>query len=320
MEILSENDYHLFERLVSLTERELYQAMKFYLQKKYNNVFVHENYLIASGDIPVALVSHMDTVFQFPVQDLYYDKDKGVIWSPQGLGSDDRAGIFAIIKIIQAGLRPSIILTTGEEIGGVGAGAICEDFPVCPIDNLKYLIELDRRGKDDCVFYDCFCPSFCDYVESFGFKQQIGTFSDISFLMPVWDIVGVNLSIGYENEHSYTEILFVEHMLNTIKKVIKMLKEESIPEFKYDEIVGLNFYQKTCYKCKKDGFFEYEVFPVKADNGFVRYYCPDCMVNNIEWCTICREPFEKDGNETICKRCKEGLCKVSKKSKNNSNE
>ena len=115
MRVLSNQDYRLFERLVSLTQKGLHQAMAQYLKEKYEKVIVTKDYIVAIGDIPIALVAHMDTVFKNPVADLYYDQRKGVLWSPQGLGADDRAGIFAILKIIQSGLRPAIIFTTDEE-------------------------------------------------------------------------------------------------------------------------------------------------------------------------------------------------------------
>jgi acetylornithine deacetylase/succinyl-diaminopimelate desuccinylase-like protein len=143
--VLNEKDYRLFERLVSLSEKEMLQAMAQYLKARYsNNVIITKDYIVAIGDIPVALVAHMDTVFKTPVSNLYYDQRKGVLWSPEGLGADDRAGIFAIIKIIQEGLRPSIILTTGEEQGGVGACALVEAHSKCPIPNLKYMIQLEK--------------------------------------------------------------------------------------------------------------------------------------------------------------------------------
>jgi hypothetical protein len=205
-----------------------------YLKKHYKNVIVTRKYLVAVGDIPIALVSHMDTVFKVPVRNLYYDKQKNVLWSPQGLGADDRAGVFSIIKIIQSGLRPSIILTTDEEVGGIGAHSLSRRK--CPIPGLKYMIELDRRGTDDCVFYDCYNPEFTEYVETFGFKEQWGSFSDISFLMSAWSICGVNLSIGYRDEHSVSETLHVDDMFSTIEKVKVMLTQEEIPQFEYLEL------------------------------------------------------------------------------------
>ena len=295
------------------------------LKSKYNNLIVSKDYIVAIGDIPIALVSHMDTVFKSPVSDLYYDQRKGVLWSPEGLGADDRAGIFAIIKILQEGLRPSIILTTGEEEGGVGAYALTTAHPDCPIPGLKYMIELDRRGSNDCVFYDCYCPEFVDYIENFGFCERWGSFTDISFLMPEWEIVGVNLSVGYENEHTHTEILNIGPLFDTIQKVKKMLREKNIPDFKYDELTIPNSawwrkaeaYGYHCSKCKKL-FSEYELFPALGISGKTQYYCPDCIIGNVEWCDYCGEAFEinSPANQPICKECAEELC--TKTSDNNS--
>ena len=318
MRVLKEQDYKLLEQLVGLTEREVHAAMRQYLRSRYNNMIITKEYIIAIGDIPIALVAHMDTVYKTPVSDLYYDQQKGVLWSPQGIGGDDRAGIFAILKILQSGLRPSIILTTGEEQGGVGACAIVEAYPQCPIPGLKYMIQLDRRGTNDCVFYDCYCPEFVDYVESFGFCERWGSFTDISFLMPQWDVVGVNLSVGYEDEHSLIETLHINPLFDTIRKVKKMLVETEIPDFEYDEATIKNsaWWKNIaknancrCCKCKKQ-LTEYELFPVIGKDKFVKSYCPDCIVGNVEWCEICGEAFEVHDSMDlkICKMCMEDLC------------
>ena len=326
MRVLQDKDYRLFEKLVSLSEKEMVRAMTQLIKSKYDNVIATKDYIIAIGNIPIALVAHMDTVFKFPVSDLYYDQRKGVLWSPEGLGADDRAGIFAIIKILQEGLRPSVILTTGEEDGGVGACAICDKYPECPIEGLKYMIQLDRRGTNDCVFYDCYCPEFVDYVESFGFCERWGSFTDISFLMPQWQTVGVNLSVGYEDEHSKQEILNINPLFDTIKKVKKMLTEQEIPDFKYDELVAANsawwkkageWFGQHCSKCKKI-HSEYELFPVLGLDGKTKFYCPDCIVGNVEWCDMCGEPFEvkEHTGKKLCRECEEELCTTSTPSKN----
>ena len=327
MRILKDVDFRTFERLCGLSQKGVKHTLSIYLKSKYEKVIETPEYICAIGDIPIALVAHMDTVFK-PAREVFYDRQKNVIWSPTGLGADDRAGIFAIIKILQDGLRPSVILTTGEEDGGVGACAICDKYPECPIEGLKYMIQLDRRGTNDCVFYDCYCPEFVDYVESFGFCERWGSFTDISFLMPQWQTVGVNLSVGYEDEHSKQEILNINPLFDTIKKVKKMLTEQEIPDFKYDELVAANsawwkkagdWFGQHCSKCKKI-HSEYELFPVLGLDGKTKFYCPDCIVGNVEWCDMCGEPFEikEHTGKKLCKECEEELCTTSTQSKNNS--
>ena len=71
----------------------------------------------------------------------------------------------------------------------------------------KAIFQLDRRGSDECVFYDCDNPDFIKYVESFGFKEAYGSFSDISIIAPAWGVAAANLSVGYYLEHSNAEYL-----------------------------------------------------------------------------------------------------------------
>ena len=266
----------------------------------------------------------MDTVFPIPVKDLYYDKEKNIMWSPQGLGADDRAGVFAILKILQSNLRPSVIFTTDEEKGGLGASKLGKIE--CPIKGLKYLIELDRRGEDDCVFYDCDNAEFFQYIANFGFSLRWGTFSDISFLMSDWKVCGVNLSIGYENEHCSIETLNITHMKNTIKKVKKMLMEEEIPTFEYKEYVYPVTYSSVnnkslleenikrtfssttckCGGCKKE-FDEFDVYPVRCKDYKTKDYCIDCLCKKAEWCLNCGEAYERapGSKNNLCPDCEE---------------
>ncbi|MGN1341651.1 MAG: hypothetical protein ACI4VL_00275 [Bacilli bacterium] len=243
------------------------------------------------------------------------------MWSPEGLGADDRAGIFAILRIIQTGLRPSIILTLDEEKGGLGAKELAKIQN--PFPGLKYLIQLDRCGSNDCVFYSCANPQFKKYIEEFGFVEKIGTYSDISFLMPVWKVCGVNLSVGYNDEHTFLETLNINDLYRTIIIVCNMLK--SIKEdlnFNYEEqqcYLSSNYKKNSplyyeddmnflkCNHCGKS-FFDFELIPVKSNSSKrMVYYCPDCIVDKVNWCDHCGNPYEIWNTEEDIGYCKDCL-------------
>lgn len=340
MRTLTIQEVNTIEKLFQLNQNSLLKTMNHYLKNKYNNVIATKDYIIAVGDIPVGIVAHADTVFKKPPQRIFYDERKNVMWSPEGLGADDRAGIFAIIQILKTGLRPTIIITADEEMGGLGASSLIRAFKKSPTE-LKYLIQLDRRDGIDCVFYDCDNPKFEEYVESFGFVTNFGSFSDISILCPIWKIAGVNLSIGYQDEHSYSETLYIGHMFNTINKVIKMLNDaETAEKFDYikskkkkwysyypnedddidygwDPSYGVSkedwySFMAPQYKCKICGEYDYEynMFPVVTQEGGLIYMCSDCVSENpeVEWCMECGNPFllpKNNKKETHCKNCKE---------------
>lgn len=331
MRQLKENDYSLFGTLCGMPQKELKATLATFLKRKYKKVINTKNYIYAVGDIPIALCAHMDTVFPKPPAEteIFYDRQKGVIWSPLGLGADDRAGVFAIIQIIQKGLRPHVIFTVDEELGCLGAAVLAQEK--CPFPDLRYIIQLDRRGHDDCVFYDCDNPDFTKYVENFGFVENFGSFSDIYDLCPNWGVAGVNLSVGYINEHSTNEILFVGPLLNTIEKVRKMLTQpiDQIPNFEFiystyslqryknyttaypmeeDDYEFENEFQCQCHNCKKI-FSSEECLPVTGVEGNHYFLCIDCLAgmdnNKLGFCNICGEAFEPIGpKDDICLECR----------------
>ena len=318
MRLFTKNELDTFERLAQLPQSALMKTMAAYMKNRYKNVTVTDQYICAHGDIPVALVAHLDTVFAAPPADIYYDTNKNVLWSPDGLGADDRAGLFAILQILKTGLRPHVILTTDEEKGAIGASALAQSGE-CPFKDLRFVIQLDRRGSDDCVFYDCDNPEFTKYIENFGFVENWGSFSDISVICPTWGVAGVNLSVGYYDEHSVSETLHAGALFNTIKKVVKILStpKKEIPSFKY---IKRKYYYNTkkiqypptgsasVFGAQCDGcrlfFDEVEMFSVYEGGGHYASYCADCIVNMGDWCVKCGDPFISiNPHENLCVRC-----------------
>jgi len=240
-----------FIAIARLTEEQLFQATYRYLTEIIGyEVFtdIDNLYMYAKGQSSVCLVAHLDTAFGHPPTQIYTGMfDGNVLTSPEGLGADDRAGVYAILEILGRGLRPSVIFTTGEESGGVGAFALTQDHPgYCPTGS-NCLIELDRAGKHDSVYYECGNTDFEYFINSFGFKTKTGIFSDISILAPAWNIAAVNLSIGYFNQHSLHERLNCKYVDLTINKVIDIINSE--PEYyDYQENINLAFYHR-CFVC-----------------------------------------------------------------------
>lgn len=322
MKTFKNSELKTFEQLASLKQSSLKKVLASFLKKHYPKVIHTKEYIFAEGDIPIALVAHMDTVFKAPPEEIFFDPVKNVMWSPDALGADDRAGIFAIVQIIRSGLKPHVIFTTDEEIGGLGASKLAELD--CPFSDLKYVIELDRRGSNDCVFYDCENPKFTEYVESFGFEYSFGSYTDICEFCPTWKIAGVNLSIGYRDEHSVSEVLFVGRMYSTIEKVKKMLADvvnltepfEYIPSpTRYNYAYGMDWYNwgssiyghgvSKCRQCKQY-FMEEELFPVVMLDKTTAFFCPDCLVDHVGWCKECQSAYQKYSPEAPS----EGICPI----------
>lgn len=265
-----------FAALAKMRTDQLVGHLSNELRRKYHytNIKVRkDNYIYAEGTIPIAVIAHLDTAFTKQPLTIYHDKKKKVLLSPDyGLGADDRAGVEAILEILDKGLRPTVIFTLGEEVGGIGATQLIKDIT----PKFNFLIELDRSGVDDCVFYQCGNPEFVSYIESFGFEEQSGSFTDISFLAPAWGCAATNLSIGYFNEHSHSEYLNYNILEATVAKTIRILSDSNSSAFAYIEKTS------TCDLCDKTHPYLIPCTFAGA-HGVSVHLCPQCYIDYKEY-------------------------------------
>lgn len=247
----------VFPDLISLlkkTQKEMKTYLKYTMEYYYEkqNIIDEDGFLYIRGKNPVCLTSHMDTtptvsgIKRTPVTDWYEDTKTEddvthhVISSPQGIGGDDRCGIWTILNILkETDFRPYIVFCEDEEIGCVGSNKFSKTKWCEELENCKFIIEIDRRGNNDAVFYDDINYDFHDWVqEATGYKENFGSCSDISYLCPACGRSGVNLSSGYYNEHTLEEYIVPEETLRTKEAVIKLIEEavkEETESFEYKE-------------------------------------------------------------------------------------
>lgn len=192
----------------------------------------NDNYIFAvpKGDTNhIMLVSHMDTVKR--PKNVVIEERNGIISNANGvLGADDRAGVFAILEIAEKcaqdnGPMPYLLFTNYEEVGGVGANVFAKaNFAKAYWSDIWLMVELDRRGANDAVYYDEPEKSLKKIVDSLGYKEAHGSFSDVSVLSSYNEIAHVNLSVGYFHEHSSFEILVLSLVEAAIFNVLDLMK------------------------------------------------------------------------------------------------
>lgn len=264
-----------FVDILKSTQPSLKKKLNTFLKTKGYNPIKKYGYLYAKGEIPVMVVAHMDTVHDESVKDICYS-ETGIIMSPQGIGGDDRCGIYIITRLIESGFKPYVLFTEDEEVGGVGASFFA-------YDNIKpevnFIVEFDRKGDKDAVFYSCRNKKFVSFIESFGFKKNIGTFSDISIIAPEIGVAAVNLSSGYYNAHTkneYIDMNDVEYVISRAERILsncdtKYDYEESDENSKkyYD------FYDADYAVCEYCGneVFEDDLIYVGDEEGWM---CKSC--------------------------------------------
>jgi hypothetical protein len=137
----------------------------------------------------------------------------------------------------------NVLFCEDGEIGGVGA----EKFTNSDIrPDVQFIVEFDRRGKDDAVFYGCDNEEFIDFVEQFGFIEAHGTFSDISWIAPHLGIAAVNLSSGFYNAHAKNEYIRLDDVESVIERAIPLISNIS-KKYEYIEHELQTFYSDCHY-------------------------------------------------------------------------
>lgn len=263
-----------FEKILKMKDTELLTYLADKLKEyKYQFINANEKYVYAKGEIPILLVAHVDIVHQTTPELILYDSIKKMMWSPTGIGGDDRCGVGAILSILEQEFKPSILFTTGEEIGGIGANAFCKDYYGFDL-GVNYAIEIDRRGRNQAVFYSCGNQELQDYIcKKHGFELKYGTFTDVCIIGKKFDIGIVNLSAGYYNEHTNTEYIRIIDLNHTIKKIIEMFNDDLQTKFKYEEKKYSSYSTYSTYTSNNyDYRFEIEDYKTLDDETFTEYY------------------------------------------------
>lgn len=223
-------------------------------------------YILVKGEVPVMLVAHLDTVHKHPATTICISEDKNILMSPYGIGGDDRCGVYALCSIYkEAKKKPWLLFTCDEEEGCIGAAEFAIDYAKKrlpeELSHLKMLIEVDRRGNNDAVYYECCNMDFEKYISSKGFITAQGSVSDISYIAPELGVAAVNLSSGYYNAHTIHEYIDLADLSATIGKIKEIVDESSsdeIPKFIYEAVFRDCYWYYGCsgYYDKKQNIFQ----------------------------------------------------------------
>jgi hypothetical protein len=262
-----------FEYICTLSQKNLKKYVYKELCKTHEDIIYKDGFVFAKGDFPVLLVAHLDTVHAHLPRKIIRDKVKNTLSSPNGIGGDDRCGVYMILDIVKT-YNCSVVFCEDEEIGGKGAEKFVEymlDFRAKEITDFNYIIELDRKGDKDAVFYDCDNTDFEDFITKEYFKTSYGTFSDISTIAPMFGVAAVNLSSGYYNAHTNAEYVVTTEMDTIINEINKLLdRTDTETQFEYVEAV-YNKYDKYDYKRY---YSEYDYYDDDDEAYYtIQYFC-----------------------------------------------
>lgn len=280
----------IFEMICRMTQKELKEYVTSQLFLTHKDVYTGDGFVFAKGTFPVLLVAHLDTVHKEKPEIVIFSPADQSITSPQGIGGDDRCGVFMIFEILKSH-NCSVLFCEDEEVGGVGARKFIQTDLAKSLE-FNYAIEFDRKGSHDAVFYDCDNEDFEEFITKEFYKTAWGSFSDISVVAPFLKCAAVNLSCGYYKAHTTDEFVVIPEMLASINAARAILDRTTKDDkFEYIEAVHSNYYgfgnygyyggyyreaysgsKKTNGNVKCTNNFWYETEEVEEEEDFEMYY------------------------------------------------
>lgn len=260
----------------------LYELMDEVQVDSYGNLLAVKK--VGHGGSTIMLSAHMDTVKGVKPNKKVVEKS-GIFMAelPDGsrtiLGADDRAGIAIILTALRSIPESfngviKVAFTRNEEVGLLGANRIDTSFYF----DVALAIVVDRQGNRDIVVGcdNAFCSNnvgiFMENVSKragMDYKCVEGGESD-AIVFSSYNINSVNLSAGYQNEHTSNEFVSIFNMKDTVKLIGQTL--EIVNDF-YKGFGEVPFYNKWVkeYTEIDDMFWEEE----SDENGDVYVYGVD---------------------------------------------
>lgn len=145
----------------------------------------------------------------------------------QGLGADDKNGIWICLRCLQRFSAIKVAFFVGEEVGCVGSSDADMEF----FENCRFVLQCDRKGSSDLissVSYTELCSEqFLNDIgmEKFGYKKTSGLLTDVYTLKTEKLAVSCcNISCGYYNAHTSGEVTVVSELKNCFAFVCHIIE------------------------------------------------------------------------------------------------
>ncbi|MCU0327758.1 MAG: hypothetical protein MUE53_02100 [Chitinophagales bacterium] len=202
-----------------------------------------ERFLFIPGtrEDKVVLVAHADTYFdQYnnkPFEKKHYlveagDFIQGIDENKDNcpIGADDRAGC-AILWLLQD-IGHTLLITDGEEIGLKGSNWLVnhnlkiKDW----LNSHQFFVQFDRRNARDFKTYTVGTPDFEAFISHHTNYTKPDNLARTDICALCTDLCGVNLSVGYYDEHTFNERINYKEWLHTLE-VARRFLVKPLPRF-----------------------------------------------------------------------------------------
>ena len=192
-----------------------------------------------SADRYPCVAAHLDEIHTPCQREVMVDGDIlhtiDTAGNPVGCGADDKNGLWIILHLLQSEPILKVALFVQEERDGEIAG--CRGAQACDLsffNNVRYIIECDRKGASDVVAIGKNETLLCDsdfipqpILQKYNYELVTGGKTDVVELkMRGIEIPVCNISCGYYNAHKedeYTIFSELQNSLSFVKEILRTL-------------------------------------------------------------------------------------------------
>lgn len=211
------------------------------VQDPQGNVYITKGWC----DTYPCIVAHLDQVQKLHSKDFQVLQAGDILIGysahnhrQEGLGADDKNGIWIALKCLQRYDTIKCAFFVGEEIGCVGSSACDMHF----FDDCRFVIQCDRRNSGDLID-DIWSPMASDeflaatkYAD-FGYQLTQGAMTDVATLRENGlKVSAVNMSCAYYEPHTDQEFTVVSELMNTLRFVQNII-ENCTDVYPYEHIM-----------------------------------------------------------------------------------
>ncbi len=212
------------------TEKEIFPLLPSELQEdEFGNLF------IKIGESDAMFTSHLDTATS-TLTHVKHEFDGNIIKTDGTtiLGADDKAGVTIMLHMIKHNIPGLYYFFLGEEVGCVGSKKLRGKLETEKIEGINKVISFDRRGTSSVITFQassrCCSDKFGEalsaelnkHEETFSYKNDpTGVYTDSAQFTKIYPEC-TNISVGYQNEHTFTELQDIEHLDKLAQACLKV--------------------------------------------------------------------------------------------------
>jgi len=193
------------------------------------------NYFLKIGESRTIFASHLDTACKDQVEvthvfeNNFIKTDKKTI-----LGADDKAGVTILLWLIKNNIPGLYYFFVGEEVGCIGSGLAAKNLQFK--GDYDRIISFDRRGTNSIITFqsstrtcsDEFAQELAKQLNQSGMtykKDDTGVYTDSAEFTSVIPEC-TNISVGYYQEHTFSEHQDIVHLIKLAKACLSVKWEE----------------------------------------------------------------------------------------------